>query len=342
MSYIVLGASCAVQIPTDTHVSAIACLEDEFRHHLTQEIGKAAIVGVIDVVDKLNCPPDAILFYDKRLYADGDSLYCLDGASTLRIHLTEEQFNLTIDHNADSGLLALVLQSLLNWYMPKCGLVFLHAASFRYKEKVYTIHGFGGAGKTEVMLEALQRGAEYFSDDLAIFDSKGHIYPYLRKISLHDYPFTDEQLNRFHLNKQLYHLMCRCQGRSGRISQYLYNRWRGRFKVSVNAEQMNNDLPDVNIALPVDYNYWLDSSNHTDFKVIAKDDFVRKITFCMQNEFRPWVDFDGYLGVVYHFWPEMRKNHNEVLASIITQIEIQGLSIQNGHFAELTNLILNI
>jgi hypothetical protein len=256
--------------------------------------------------------------------------------------LTEEQFRLTIDYKTDDGLLMLVMQSLLNWYLPKCGLAFLHAASFKYQGMVYAIHGFGGAGKTEVMLEALQRGAEYLSDDLAIFDSMGRIYPYLRKISLHDYPFSDEQLDRFHLNKQLYHLMCRCQSCSGRISNYLYNRWRGRFKVSVDAEQINNDLPDVNVALPVDCNYWLESSNYTDFKAISNDDFVRKMTFCMQNEFRPYVDFDGYFGIVYHFWPEVRRKRNEVLAEILTRLEIYGLSIQNGHFTELANLILNI
>lgn len=342
MTYLVFANACAVQVDDTKTIALIAYLKDEFVFHCFEQPNELPIVGIVQIKDSVACPDSAVLLHDKRLYTDGDVLYCKDGDSVVRIHLTKEQFTLEVDKNTNGGLLVLVMQTLLNWYMAPYGVTFLHTAAFKYDGKVFAIHGFGGAGKTEVMIDALERGAQYISDDLAIFDAEGRIYPYLRKISLHDYHFTEYQLDCFHLDKSRYHLMCRCQNRKGRISQYLYQRYRGRFNISVHHTAISpaiNIIP-VNDGLYVDLNYWLDASSATTFQSIKKDLFVKKITFCMANEFRAYLDFDGYLGIVYDFWQEKKESYNQLLSSILEKIDIKGLSIKTGHYADCANLIL--
>ena len=342
MTYLVFANACAVQVDDANVIASIAYLKDEFAFHCFEQPNALPIVGIIRIKDSVACPDSAVLLHDKRLYADGDVLYCKDGDSVVRIHLTKEQFTLEVDNNTNGGLLVLVMQTVLNWYMAPYGVTFLHTAAFKYSGKVFAIHGFGGAGKTEIMIEALERGAQYISDDLAFFDREGRIYPYLRKISLHDYPFTDAQLDRFHLDKVRYHLMLRGKTRPGRIAQYLYQRYRGRFKISLHHTAFSQATKGivVNDGLQVDQNYWIDASSITEFKSIDKGTFLKKTAFCMANEFRAYLDFDGYLGIVYDFWQDKKACHNQLLSSILEKVDIKGLSIQTGHYTDCANLFL--
>ena len=207
MKYIVFADLCAVAIEDSSDCTAISGLLKEFKHHLSDSAADYRIIGEIIVESVVQCPASAVLYHDKKLYADSNYVYCIDGRSVVRINLDENIFHLSVDQHTGSGLLILVMQTLLNWYLPKSGLIFMHTASFKYMDKIYAISGFGGAGKTEIMLEALNKGAQYISDDLAIYDAHGRIYPYLRRILLHDYPFTDLQLEEYKLDKSQYRLM---------------------------------------------------------------------------------------------------------------------------------------
>lgn len=342
MTFLLFANACAVQVEDTEPVVSIAYLKDEFAYHCSEKRNELPIVGKVLVKDSVDCTSSAILLHDNRLYADGNILFCKDGTAVVRINLAKEYFILEVDKKTNGGLLALVMQTLLNWYMADYGVTFLHTTSFKYNDCVYAIHGFGGAGKTEIMLEALGLGAHYISDDLAIFDAAGRVYPYLRKISLHDYPFTDELLEQLHLNKGLYHLMRICQTRSGRVARYLYQRYRGRFNVSVRHNVLSATLVDLSVdqGLPVDYHYWLDASATTGLTHIEKDEFIKKMSICVANEFRTYVDFDGCYGVTYDFWQGKRESHSKLLSCILDKIDIQGLSIETGHFADCAKLIL--
>ena len=196
MKYIVFANLCAVAVDASKECGAISGLLKEFKHHLSDSAADYRIIGEIIVESVVQCPASAVLYHDKKLYADSNYVYCIDGRAVVRINLDENIFHLSVDQHTGSGLLILVMQTLLN-----SGLIFMHTASFKYMDKIYAISGFGGAGKTEIMLEALNKGAQYISDDLAIYDDHGRIYPYLRRISLHDYPFTDLQLEEYKLDK---------------------------------------------------------------------------------------------------------------------------------------------
>ena len=338
MKYIVFANLCVVAVDASKEGGAISGLLKEFKHHLSDTAAEYSIIGEIHFKESIQCPSTAVLYHDKKLYADANYVYCIDGGSIVRINLDENIFHLSVDQHTGSGLLILVMQTLLNWYLPKSGLIFMHTASFKYMDKIYAISGFGGAGKTEIMLEALNKGAQYISDDLAIYDAHGRIYPYLRRISLHDYPFTDLQLEEYKLDKSQYRLMKYCQTKSDRISRYLYQRYRGRFNISI--DKAENSAFESRGGYAVDYNFWLDSSGRNALVDISKEDFVRKMIFCMENEFRSYSDFDGYFGCIYDFWNDMRQQRNKIIESALASLDVQGLSINGNDYKELLSIIL--
>ena len=339
--YINIANTCAILIDNHIPDDLQYALKDEFRHHWEEkEQVTLPIVGRVDYDVSLNKPSSAVMLLDKRLFVDSDNHYVCEGSGVYRVALTEECFHITTNSDAASDVVTVLIQSLLNFYITQYALVFLHTAAFKYKDKVYAIHGFGGAGKTETMIEALSRGAMFISDDLAIFNEQGQIFPYLRKISLHDYPYTDEQLVKYGLSRRLYHMMQFCHQHSNRVTKYLYRRWSGYFKISLDYTKLTCGQVSALHFYDVNYNYWLDASNNTTYTSLSKEVFNRKMSFCMDNEFRPYIDFDGYLGITCPFWQKIRERHQIIIKKVLSVLDVQGISINKRNYTELTDLIL--
>lgn len=335
MNYINIGNRCVVEFaPT------IQTIRREFEHHLQDADRGLPIVGCVKVDESLAIPKDAIMLLDGRLFHHDKVLYVKESGEEYRLELTEKQFTITSKRDDAAGVLPVLIQTMLNFYMPCYGLAFLHTAACELNGEVIAIHGFGGAGKTETMLELLSRGASYISDDLAIFDEQGRIYPYLRRIGLHDYPFTEAQLQQFGLSRWRYRLMNHCKGKSDRLRNYLYRRLKGQFKINLDYTKFTGVRKTILKFYEVTCNYWLDSTCLTGFSIIPKERFVRKMTFCMGNEFRPYIDFDGYCDVVLPFWKDLRKSHDELLRKVLNNINIAGLTIQGKQYRELAELIM--
>lgn len=63
-------------------------------------------------------------------------------------------------------------------------LIFLHAGAVGWRGKGIVLPGVSFAGKSTLVYELVKLGAEYYSDDLAIFDHAGHLLPFPRTISM--------------------------------------------------------------------------------------------------------------------------------------------------------------
>lgn len=334
--YINIGNRCVVQFD-----SAICSLATEFNYHLQEDNGGLPIVGNVDVDNHISLPPNAIMLIDNRLFTLDGTLYILEGSSCYQLHITEQQFSIIAKGNDSARVLPLLVQTMLNFYMPRYGLMFLHTAACKLGHEVIAISAFGGAGKTETMIEMLKEGAIYLSDDLAIFDIEGCIHPYLRRISLHGYPFTDEQLTKYELSRWRYHLMNYCKGETDRIRKYLYQRLRGRFNITLDYTMFTDGkVTPFNHTYCVNHHYWLDSCNTTGLKYIEKECFIRNMSFCMRNEFRPYIDFDGYCSLIYPCWKVIRQQYDSVLQTVLEMIEIKGLSICGQDYRGLARLII--
>jgi len=65
-------------------------------------------------------------------------------------------------------------------------LVFVHAGVVGWRNRAIVIPGRSLTGKSTLVLTLVEAGAEYYSDEYAIFDSEGRVHPYWRLPKLKD------------------------------------------------------------------------------------------------------------------------------------------------------------
>jgi hypothetical protein len=63
---------------------------------------------------------------------------------------------------------------------------FVHAGVVAWKGKAIVIPGRSHTGKTTLVKEFLRQGASYYSDEFAVFDSRGHVQPFAKALSIRD------------------------------------------------------------------------------------------------------------------------------------------------------------
>ena len=89
------------------------------------------------------------------------------------------------------------------------GFALVHAGVVAVGGAAILLPGASGAGKTTLVRELAQRGAEYFSDEYALLDREGRVHPYPRALMLRDgagvqQPVLPEELNP-HVGTQAVH-----------------------------------------------------------------------------------------------------------------------------------------
>ena len=61
--------------------------------------------------------------------------------------------------------------------------LFVHAGVVEWREVAIVIPGRTFAGKSSLVMALVEAGARYFSDEYAVFDEEGRVYPYLKPLS---------------------------------------------------------------------------------------------------------------------------------------------------------------
>ena len=64
--------------------------------------------------------------------------------------------------------------------------IFMHAGVVAWRGKAILLPGRSYAGKTSMVAALLTAGAEYLSDEYAVFDPSGRVHPYARRLSLRE------------------------------------------------------------------------------------------------------------------------------------------------------------
>lgn len=62
--------------------------------------------------------------------------------------------------------------------------LFVHAGVVAWNGKAIVIPGRTHSGKSTLVAELVQAGATYYSDEMAVFDGEGQVYPYLTPLTL--------------------------------------------------------------------------------------------------------------------------------------------------------------
>jgi len=63
----------------------------------------------------------------------------------------------------------------------------VHCSALVYKTKGILLFGYGGSGRTTVLLEFLRKGANFVSDDYTVISSDGKFFSFSRKITLENF-----------------------------------------------------------------------------------------------------------------------------------------------------------
>jgi hypothetical protein len=64
--------------------------------------------------------------------------------------------------------------------------VFVHAGVVGWRGRAVVIPGPSLSGKTTLVAELVRAGAEYYSDEYAVFDAAGRVYPYARPLAVRE------------------------------------------------------------------------------------------------------------------------------------------------------------
>jgi hypothetical protein len=64
--------------------------------------------------------------------------------------------------------------------------VFVHAGCVAWRGRAIVLPGTSRAGKSTLTRALLAAGAAYYSDEYAVFDARGRVHPYPRRLSLRD------------------------------------------------------------------------------------------------------------------------------------------------------------
>lgn len=64
--------------------------------------------------------------------------------------------------------------------------VFVHAGVVGWKGKAIVIPGRSYSGKSTLVAELVRAGADYYSDEYAVFDSRGRVHPFAKALELRD------------------------------------------------------------------------------------------------------------------------------------------------------------
>jgi hypothetical protein len=90
----------------------------------------------------------------------------------------------TLDAEAVFGWLESDLQLYVAERSPRR--VFVHAGVVGWRGQAIIIPGRSLSGKTTLVAELLRAGAEYYSDEYAVFDQEGRVHPYARPLAVRE------------------------------------------------------------------------------------------------------------------------------------------------------------
>jgi hypothetical protein len=67
--------------------------------------------------------------------------------------------------------------------------IFIHAGVVTWHDRAIILPGTSRAGKSTLVRAFVNAGATYFTDEYAVLDAEGRVYPYLRQLSQREGPF---------------------------------------------------------------------------------------------------------------------------------------------------------
>lgn len=276
------------------------------------------------------------------LYEDESFLYVKYGNKYLRIFADENRFEIVYQHDFENNVAFYVLELLVRIYAHKYRLDFFHASSFKYNDKVYMLNGFGGSGKTEIMIDFLLKGAAFISDDIVIVNECGKIFPYRVSIPVKWNCISEEFTNQIHTSNYIYRLASYCKTRNGKITKRIYGRLANKYFL---GNYSHSQLTEESLCLKfydIDKCIWQQEANFEGTFNISDDKFFQYMNLCLENESRKYFDFDGFMKLKF---PQLKSFYEEIhrlRRQICHQLSPYGLAVKNRDYKLAGKTLLSI
>jgi hypothetical protein len=114
--------------------------------------------------------PDAVLTVKGSLSGEGETRYeIVENGAVLSTVRSLEAATCAVESWAQLTVATLAKE-----------LVFVHAGVVGWKDRAVVVPGRSLSGKSTLVLSFVERGADYYSDEYAIFDCEGRVHPYWR------------------------------------------------------------------------------------------------------------------------------------------------------------------
>lgn len=248
-------------------------------------------------------------------------------------------FNIEYQKGFNSHFLFYITECLIRLYSYQFGIDFFHASAFRYKEEVYMINGFGGSGKTEIMLNALLKNASFIADDLVIVNQNNEIFPYRVSIPLRWHAITPEIALKLGYSNQYYKICRYCQKKNGKITRRIFGKLASRFSDDISYTQFTSSETQIKFH-KVDKCFWIQEANFSgNFKINGLQ-FYDYMNLCLINESRKYFDLEGFFFLKFPDLKKLIPEREQLRKTICQNFHPKGFAVFNRDFIESTNQLL--
>lgn len=276
------------------------------------------------------------------LYEDDKFIYVKYNNKYLRISANYKCFEIVYQHDFENNVVFYALELLIRLYAHKFGIDFFHASSFRYDDKVFMLNGFGGSGKTEIMIDFLLKGASFISDDIVIVNEHGEIFPYRVNIPVNWSCISDDFVNHIKVPNYIYKIASYCKARNGRVTRRLYGKLAQKYLLGYYSHtQFTNERVDL-IFYNVDKCVWLQEANFSGVFSLTEGQFFRYMNVCLINESRKYFDFDGFMRLKFPFLESFYKALGALRQQICRQLKVYGVAVKGRNYTTTCETLLSL
>lgn len=339
-TYNIAGRFCINVISKNgTHFAAF--LKNEYRDFLLDDKdSKTSCVGTVQEVEGFFFKGGLRELVKDWLYEDCEYIFLKYNSKYARFNLTDVSFEIFYQKGFENSVLFHFLEDIIRLYVHCHGIDFFHASSFTYDGKVVMLNGFGGSGKTEIMVDFLLRGAAFISDDLVLINEQGKIFPYRVTIPLRWNVVTPEFVDRKKVPTIIYKVCKYCHSNPGRITNRIYGKLVWRFLI---GDHTYRQLSDIDAQLKfneVDHCYWLQESNVFKTFKFSNVDFLNYMNVCLENESRKYFDIEGFLALKFPEVNRLIEGRQQLRERICRVLTPSGLTVESRDYNQTINYLL--
>ena len=307
-------------------------------------------IGAVQIVDKINIPQDSSIYVFNSVYMAKDTLYFIYSSRLLTIEAAENCFIVTVEKDFYPLVAFYICEVLLRLYAVQYDIVFLHASAFKYKGKLFVINAFGGTGKTNLLLDVLEHGGIYLSDDIVAVDKANNLYPYKKRLNIlyYNFLYKKDLLSKINISMywlSLLEMLLKTEGtffyKHFRIYKCI-NRLQGKLSQHIDYKKVVSNDEQYN-TYDIDYFIWMErTADQSKLFPVMPEYFSDRMNCCLGVENKHvgfWLD---YLMIGNPFIQGFIFKQNKMIHDIASRNAIIGLKKKSGDDATVFTIIHNL